>query len=135
MSIGERLSALRPEERRSELRFKEVVHQTAAEIAQEYLAEIAPFMGELEIERLFRILPGNVLTREEVERLFLDHSIATGGEEKHIFCALYRVGLLGYVHHDRIRGEWGHGSFGRGRQHSSPLARCHQPRIICCTPF
>jgi len=48
-----------------------------------------------------------VLTREEVEKLFLDHSIATGGEEKHVFCALYRVGLLGYVHHDRIRGEWG----------------------------
>ena len=23
-----------------------------------------------------------------------------------MFCALYRVGLLGYVHHDRIRGEW-----------------------------
>ena len=107
MSIGERLSALRPDERLGELRFKEVVHQAATEIAHEYLAEIAPFIGELEIERLFRILPGNVLTREEVERLFLEHSIATGGEEKHVFCALYRVGLLGYVHHDRIRGEWG----------------------------
>jgi hypothetical protein len=107
MSIGERLSALRPDERRSELRFKEVVNQAATEIAQEYLAEIAPFIGDLEVERLFRILPGNVLTRDEVERLFLEHSIATGGEEKHIFCALYRVGLLGYVHHDRIRGEWG----------------------------
>src|SRR5438552_16582261 len=64
-------------------------------------------MGQLELERLFRILPGNVVTRVEVERLFLEHSIATGGEEKHIFCALYRVGLLGYVHHDRIRGAWG----------------------------
>jgi len=107
MSIGERLSALRPDERLSELRFKEVVHQAATEIAQEYLAEIAPFIGDLEVERLFRVLPGNVLTRDEVERLFLEHSIATGGEEKHVFCALYRVGLLGYVHHDRIRGEWG----------------------------
>ena len=45
MSIGERLSALRPEERRSEHRVKEAVHQAAAEIAQEYLAEIAPFIG------------------------------------------------------------------------------------------
>jgi class 3 adenylate cyclase len=105
MSIGERLSILRPEERRDEIRFKEAVHQAAAEIAQEYLAEIAPFIGNLEVERFFRILPGNVLTREEVERIFLQHSIATGGEERHIFCALYRVGLLGYVHQDRIRGE------------------------------
>ena len=107
MTIGERLAALRPEERQSEFRFKEVIHQAAAEIAHEYLAEIAPFIGDMEIERLFRVLPSNVLTREEVEKLFLDHSIATGGEEKHVFCALYRVGLLGYVHHDRIRGEWG----------------------------
>ncbi|HTL75867.1 MAG TPA: hypothetical protein VL654_06065 [Casimicrobiaceae bacterium] len=106
MTIGEHLAALRPDERRSELRFKEVVHQAAAEIAHEYLAEIAPFTGHLELERLLRILPGNVLTREEVEKLFLEHSIATGGDEKHVFCALYRVGLLGYVYHDRIRGEW-----------------------------
>ena len=27
-------------------------------------------------------------------------------DDKHVFCALYRVGLLGYVHHDRVRGEW-----------------------------
>src|SRR5262249_22589271 len=62
MTIGERLAALRPEERRTELRFKEVIHQAAAEIAQEYLAEIAPYIGELEVERLFQVLPGNVLT-------------------------------------------------------------------------
>jgi class 3 adenylate cyclase len=105
MCVGERLSALRPDERRNELRFKEAVHQAADEIAQEYLAEIAPFIGELDIGTLFQSLPGNVLTREEVERLFLEHSIATGGEEKHVFCGLYRVGLLGYLHHDPIRGE------------------------------
>src|SRR5689334_13932518 len=74
MTIGEHLAALRPDERRSELRFKEVVHQAAAEIAHEYLAEIAPFTGDLELERLLRSLPGNVLTREEVEKLFLEHS-------------------------------------------------------------
>jgi class 3 adenylate cyclase len=106
MSVGERLSSLRPEERRSEQRLKEVVHQAAVEIAHEYLAEIAPHIGDLDIDRLLRVLPGNVLSREQVERLFLEHSLATG-DEKHVFCALYRVGLLGYVHHDRIRGEWG----------------------------
>ena len=106
MTIGERLAALRPDERRSELRVKEVVHFAATEIAHEYLAEIAPHIGDLELDQLLRILPGNVLTREEVERLFLEHSLATGGDEKHVFSALYRVGLLGYVHHDRVRGEW-----------------------------
>ena len=106
MTVGERLAALRPKERRNELPFKEAVHQAAAEIAHEYLAEIAPHVGDLELDRLLRSLPGNVLTREEVESLFIEHSVATGGEEKHVFSALYRVGLLGYVHHDRVRGEW-----------------------------
>jgi len=106
MTIGERLAALRPEERRSELRFKAVVHEAAVEIAHEYLAEIAPHVGDVEIDRLFRVLPGNVLTRDEVERLFVEHSLATGGEEKHVFSALHRVGLLGCVLHDRARGEW-----------------------------
>ena len=41
-----------------------------------------------------------------METLFFEHNLATGGEEKHVFCALYRVGLLGYVHYDRARGEW-----------------------------
>ena len=106
MTVGERLAALRPEERRSELRFKEVVHQAATEVAQEYLAEIAPLTGNLELEQLLRALPKNVLTREEIETLFLEHSLATGGEEKHVFSALYRVGLLGWVQYDGIRGEW-----------------------------
>ena len=106
MTVGQRLAALPPSERRSELRFKQVVHQAATEIAYEYLAEIAPHIGNLELEQLLLRLPSNVLTREQIETVFLEHSIATGGEEKHVFCALYRVGLLGYVHYDRVRGEW-----------------------------
>ena len=106
MTVGERLVALRPNDRRNELPLKEAVHQAATEIGHEYLAEIAPHVGDLELDRLLRLLPGNVLTRQEVELLFVEHSVATGGEEKHVFSALYRVGLLGYVHHDRVRGEW-----------------------------
>ena len=54
MTIGERLAALRPDERRNEHRLKEAVNQAATEIAHEYLAEIAPYIGELELERLFQ---------------------------------------------------------------------------------
>jgi class 3 adenylate cyclase len=106
MTIGDRLAALRPDERCSEHRMKEAVHQAAAEIASEYLAEIAPHIGDLDLDRLLRRLPGHVLTRDEVESLFREHALATGGDAKHVFCALYRVGLLGYVHYDRVRGEW-----------------------------
>ena len=107
MTTGDRLAALRPEERRNEHRFKEVVNQAATEIAHEYLAEIAPHVGDLDLERLLPRLPGEVLTREEVEGLFHEHSrMGPGHEDKHVFCALYRVGLLGHVHLDRVRGQW-----------------------------
>ena len=105
MTIGDRLAALRPDERRNEHRLKEAVNQAATEIAHEYLAEIAPHVGDLELERLFHRLPGHILTRSEVEEIFNDHS-AGANEGEHVLHALYRVGLLGYVQHDLVRGEW-----------------------------
>ena len=103
MTIGERLAALRPEERRDEYRLKEAVNHAATEIAHEYLAEIAPHTGDLDLERFLRRLPGHVLTRQEVENLFEEHSAEAGSsDDKHVFCAMYRAGLVGYVHYDRI---------------------------------
>jgi class 3 adenylate cyclase len=107
MTIGQRLTALRSEERRNENLLKEAVNRAATEIAHEYLTEIAPYLGDLELERFLRRLPGPILAREEVERLFREHSADVGGlEDRHVFCALYRVGLLGYLHHDWVRGDW-----------------------------
>jgi class 3 adenylate cyclase len=107
MTIGARLAALLPEERAHERRLKEVVNQVAAEIAYEYLAEVAPYLGDLDLDRFLRRLPGHVLTRDQVEALFDEHNRHGGGfEERHVFCALYRIGLLGCVQHDWVRGEW-----------------------------
>jgi class 3 adenylate cyclase len=106
MTLGERLAALRPDERRLEHRLKEVVNQAATEIAQEYLVEIAPYVAGLDLAQFLRRLPGHILTRDEVERLFQEHTAMTGAvEPQHVFCALYRVGLLGYPLQDRVRGE------------------------------
>jgi hypothetical protein len=107
MTVGERLAALRPDERRDEYRLKETINLGATEIAHEYLTEIAPYVGDLDLERSLRRIPGNILTRAELEVLFREHNSDAGGtEEKHVFCALYRVGLLGYLHHDWVCGEW-----------------------------
>jgi len=107
MTIGERLAALRPEERRHEHRVKEAVNAGATEIAREYLMEIAPYVGDLDLERFLGRIPGHILGRDEVEELFRSHN-AEGAvvDERHVFCALYRVGLLGHLHHDWVRGEW-----------------------------
>jgi hypothetical protein len=105
MTIGDRLVALRPDERRNEHRLKEAVNQAANEIAHEYLNEIAPYIGDLELDRLFHRLPGPILTRADVEAL-ADPDDAEGADDTVALFALYRVGLLGYVQHDRVRGEW-----------------------------
>ena len=108
MTIGERLLALRPDERRHEHRMMEAVNHAATEIAHEYLAEIAPYIGELDLERLFQRLPRPILTRAEVEALCGDDGcvdIRPNGCEAALR-ALYRVGLMGYVQHDIVRGEW-----------------------------
>jgi class 3 adenylate cyclase len=105
MTIGERLGALRPDERRHEHRMMEAVNQAATEIAHEYLAEIAPYVGDIELDQLFHRLPGHVVTREEVEEILAEAGV-DAEECRHPLCALHRVGLLGYVQHDRVRGEW-----------------------------
>src|SRR5437899_1925544 len=107
MTIGERLAALRPAERRHEHRVTEAVNVGATEIAREYLTEIAPYVGDLDLERLLGRIPGHILTRDEVEALFRSHSVeGAAADERHVFCALYRVGLLGRLHHEWVRGDW-----------------------------
>src|SRR5262249_2788542 len=69
MTMGERLAALRPDERRHEHRLKDAVHRAAAEIAQEYLAEVGPFLGDIDLEGLLQRLPGPILTRAEADAL------------------------------------------------------------------
>jgi class 3 adenylate cyclase len=102
MTVGDRLVALRPDERRHEHRMKEAVHVAATEIAHEYLAEIAPYIGEPDLELLFQRLPGPIVSRAEVDELCAGED----GGCAAAFHALYRVGLLGYVQHDIVRGEW-----------------------------
>ncbi len=107
MTIGDRLAALRPDERRNEHRMKEAVNQAATEIGHEYLAEVAPYVGVPDLDRLFQRLPGPVLTRAEVDALAAEDAPDTGGAEgERALHALYRVGLLGFVQHDRVRGQW-----------------------------
>jgi class 3 adenylate cyclase len=103
MTIGERLAALPADVRRHEPRLKEAVHQAAAEIAHEYLAEIAPYIGHVDLEQLLAALPGHVMTRADVQALEADPA---AGDARQALWAMYRVGLLGHVQHDRVRGEW-----------------------------
>src|SRR5499433_2124366 len=70
MTIGERLAALRPDERRHEQRVKEAVNIGATVFAGEYITEIAPYVGGLDLPGLLRRLPGHILTRDAVQDVF-----------------------------------------------------------------
>ena len=130
MTIGERLAALRPDERRNEYRLKEAVNHAATEIAHEYLAEIAPYIGDLELERFLRRLPGHVLTRHEVENLFAEHSAEAGAAETSTSSA--RCTGSGWSATFITTGSAAQrcsASCGPAKRRSSPTARCRAPRI------
>jgi class 3 adenylate cyclase len=115
MTIGQKLSSLDPEERGEQDRFKAAVNAAALEIAQEYLNEIEPGLGELDVTRLFSLIPSNVLTRSELRALIRRYD---GGAQPGVASAgalggapgergiqtIFNAGLLGYVDTDAATG-------------------------------
>ena len=86
---------------------KSAVNQAATEIAREYLNEISPYVGAVRLESLFSLLPSNILTRDEVERLFRVHTRRSSTTRPAparaaCFCTLFKAGLLGYVGVDLV---------------------------------
>lgn len=107
MTIGRKLSELGPDERRREHALKSAVHAGATAIAREYINEIQPYLGGIDLYALFRLIDHNVLTRADCERIFLEYALETGTshEPLHVFSALVRVGLLGWVDLDVVSGQ------------------------------
>ncbi len=107
MTIGQKLSDLPPEERRSEARLKVAVNQAATEIAEEYLNEISPYIGDVDLVRVFAMLPRHILPGDQVEAIREQYEAVTaaaGGSDGHVFGILYRAGLLGCIHQDLVSG-------------------------------
>jgi hypothetical protein len=106
MTIGRKLSELSPDERRQEDLAKKAIHEGAAAIAHEYINEIEPYLGGIDLRRLFPLLDRNVLLRDDCERIFLEYADSTDSfdEPHHVFSALFRAGLLGIVDVDVATG-------------------------------
>src|SRR5262245_2887766 len=104
MTIGQMLSNLPPDERRGEARFKVAVNAGATEIAEEYLNEISPYIGDLDLPRLFSLIRRHILPREELGAVREEYcalaeaaGILPDGD---VFGVLYRAGLLGCIGQD-----------------------------------
>ena len=108
MTLGQSLSSLPPEERANEMRFKAAVNGGATEIAEEYLNEIAPYIGDLDLPRLFSLLPRHILTREQVGAIREEYDAVTeaaGGQvDGDVLAVLHRAGLLGCIQRDLVSG-------------------------------
>jgi hypothetical protein len=107
MTVGQKLSAIPAEERAGEWRLKVAVNEAATEIAQEYLNEIAPYLGAIDVARVLAALPGHVVPRAELLRLVTalgDGDRAGDDPPDGPIHLLFRAGLLGWVHVDHVTG-------------------------------
>jgi hypothetical protein len=126
MTVGRKLSELTPEERRREHALKNAVYDAATAIAREYINEIHPYLGGIDLYALFRLVERNVLTRAECEAIFLEYAIAMGtpNEPPHVFSALFRAGLLGWVNVDVVTGRMVQKFLLPGERASSTATAC-----------
>jgi class 3 adenylate cyclase len=108
MTIGQKLSAMPPQERTQELAFKSAVHAASVEIGQEYLKEIEPALGGIDVWKLLSLVPTNVLSRSELDTLARSYDQGTKETEPSLgergISALFNAGLLGHVQYDPSRG-------------------------------
>ena len=109
MTVGQKLSGLPPEERAKRgARSRRAVNRGATEIAEEYLNEIAPYIGDVDLPRLFALLPRHVLAREQVGTIREAYDAAPAAADGHVdgdvFAVLYRAGLLGCIQRDLVSG-------------------------------
>ena len=109
MTVGQKLAAIEPDERANERDFKRAVNEAASEIVQEYLNEVAPHLGDVDLAGLLAMIPANVLTREVVEMLAARYDEVPGHQGGatglEAFAALFETGLLGLVQTDPLSGE------------------------------
>jgi hypothetical protein len=113
MIIGAQLSMIRKEERTEEnIRIK--VNKSATKIVEEYLAETKSHMHFPDIENFFNLINSNILTKNEVRDICKEFNKSkTCGkqdckkcEKTHVFCNLYKIGLLGVVRKDLMTNKY-----------------------------
>jgi hypothetical protein len=111
VSIGKAIASIPPVSR-SERKIREVVRSEAKTIATAYFAEMAPHLDGFDSDMLLRLIDKNVLTPDDLKRIsevyarsWLEAFAAAAPHTEHPFCALFKLGLLGYVGRDAETGE------------------------------
>lgn len=118
MTIGGALTAIETG-RRTEDNIKNHkdygVDASATNIVNEYLVETKPLLNFFDFDKLFDLIHSNILTKREIReicRVFNDLDPETCENRNcrecrktHVFCTLYKIGLLGVVWKDPVTGD------------------------------
>lgn len=87
-------------------KIKSIINETATEIATSYINEIAPHLKFKDFNRIFELINSNVLEKDKVKLKCMEFNgknyecldaDCKKCKKTHIFCELYKIGLLGYV--------------------------------------
>jgi hypothetical protein len=114
MKIGEALQNISVKER-EERRIRDVVNDTADRIATAYLNEMRPFTSINDFDHVFKLINSNILTYPDVKKICCKYNNMVYCEKDncgscthhHIFCDLYRIGLLGIIAETRSEDSYG----------------------------
>ena len=88
-----------------------IINETASRIADTYITEVSPHLaiGRGHFDRVFELIDSNVLEKLKLKRICMmfngddgeclrkDCKSCNDKDHIHIFCQLYKIGLLGYV--------------------------------------
>jgi len=100
MAFGRAISEV-PVAARNSRTIKQAIFEEARRLTIEYLSELRPLTDLPDEDELFKLIPRNVLAPEDLRGIAERYAAAKGeAGEAHPFCALYRIGLVGYVRSD-----------------------------------
>lgn len=112
VAIGRAIAAIRPANR-DERRVREAVREEARIISKTYLAEMRPHFDGFDPDILLQVIPKSVMSANQLEKVREDYKVeflkkyeCAQDYTDHPFCALYKIGLLGYVGRDAESGDW-----------------------------
>jgi len=112
MIIGAELANIGVNERKEE-NIRAAVDEASADIARTYLKEMKPHLDFEQFDELFDLIHSNILTEKELREICREFNKQKTCENKnckqcdetHVFCNLYKIGLLGAVLPDKATGK------------------------------